>query len=39
MAQNGIAVCFANEWHNEKGRCFRSHGNERWQFGGSGLMR
>jgi uncharacterized protein len=34
-----IAVRFAYEWHDAAGDWFRSHGNEQWEFDGSGLMR
>jgi nuclear transport factor 2 (NTF2) superfamily protein len=34
-----IAVRFAYEWHDDAGEWFRSHGNEQWEFDGSGLMR
>jgi nuclear transport factor 2 (NTF2) superfamily protein len=33
-----IAVRFAYEWHDDKGRWFRSYGNENWLFAGDGLM-
>ena len=34
-----IAVRFAYEWRDESGQWFRSHGNEQWEFDGTGLMR
>lgn len=34
-----IAVRFAYEWRDERGRWFRSYGNENWEFDASGLMR
>jgi uncharacterized protein len=33
-----IAVRFAYEWHDDSMNWFRSHGNENWEFNGSGLM-
>ncbi|MCS2157655.1 nuclear transport factor 2 family protein [Scandinavium sp. H11S7] len=35
---NRIAVRFAYEWHDEKGKWFRSYGNENWEFDDNGLM-
>lgn len=37
--QNRIAVRFAYEWQNHRGRWFRSFGNENWEFSPAGLMR
>jgi uncharacterized protein len=34
-----IAVRFAYEWHDDSGNCFRSYGNENWEFADNGLMR
>lgn len=34
-----IAVRFAYEWHDDKGRWYRSYGNENWEFAENGLMR
>lgn len=34
-----ISVRFEYEWHDEAGQWYRSHGNEHWEFDGSGLMR
>ncbi len=34
-----IAVRFAYEWHDDRGRWFRSYGNENWAFDEHGLMR
>ena len=34
-----IAVRFAYEWHDDSGQWYRSHGNEQWEFDGTGLMR
>jgi nuclear transport factor 2 (NTF2) superfamily protein len=34
-----IAVRFAYEWCDDSGNCFRSHGNENWEFDERGLMR
>lgn len=34
-----IAVRFAYEWHDDRGRWFRSYGNEMWEFAPNGLMR
>jgi len=39
FAENRIAVRFAYEWHDDKGRWFRSYGNENWEFDEHGLMR
>ena len=36
---NRIAVRFAYEWHDDSGNCFRSYGNENWEFEENGLMR
>ena len=33
-----IAVRFAYEWHDDRGRWFRSYGNENWQFAENGQM-
>jgi nuclear transport factor 2 (NTF2) superfamily protein len=35
---NRMAVMFQYEWHDDKGRWFRSYGNELWEFASSGLM-
>ena len=35
---NRIAVRFAYEWYDATGNCFRSYGNENWQFNAQGLM-
>jgi len=35
---NRIAVRFAYESHDDSGNCFRSYGNENWEFDDSGLM-
>jgi uncharacterized protein len=37
--EHRIAVRFAYEWHDDSGQCFRSYGNENWEFDGEGLMR
>jgi uncharacterized protein len=34
-----IAVRFAYEWHDDSGHCYRSHGNEQWEFDDEGYMR
>jgi nuclear transport factor 2 (NTF2) superfamily protein len=34
-----IAVRIAYEWHDDRGRWFRSYGNESWEFDRDGLMR
>jgi nuclear transport factor 2 (NTF2) superfamily protein len=34
-----IAVRFQYEWHDVNDHCFRSYGNELWEFDDSGLMR
>jgi len=36
---NKIAVRFAYEWHDEKGKWWRSYGNENWEFDNKGLMK
>ncbi len=36
---NRIAVRFAYEWHDAAGQCYRSYGNENWEFDDDGLMR
>jgi nuclear transport factor 2 (NTF2) superfamily protein len=36
---NRIAVRFAYEWHDDSSHCFRSYGNENWEFDEHGLMR
>jgi uncharacterized protein len=36
---NRISVRFQYEWHDDSGNCFRSYGNEQWEFDGDGLMR
>lgn len=33
-----IAVRFAYEWHDDKGRWYRSYGNENWKFNADGYM-
>ncbi|MFF8812504.1 DUF1348 family protein [Streptomyces pactum] len=33
-----IAVRFEYEWHDDRGRWFRSYGNENWEFAANGLM-
>ncbi|WP_340558856.1 nuclear transport factor 2 family protein [Streptomyces sp. GSL17-111] len=33
-----IAVRFQYEWHDAAGQCWRSHGNEMWEFTAQGLM-
>ena len=35
---NRIAVRFAYEWHDDSGMCWRSYGNENWEFNEQGLM-
>ncbi len=37
--ENRIAVRFAYEWRDANGACFRSYGNENWEFDEAGLMR
>jgi nuclear transport factor 2 (NTF2) superfamily protein len=34
-----IAVRFEYEWHDKNGQCFRSYGNEMWEFDENGLMK
>lgn len=29
---------FAFEWYDDSGSCFRSYGNENWEFADNGLM-
>jgi nuclear transport factor 2 (NTF2) superfamily protein len=36
---NRIAVRFAYEWHDARGKWCRSYGNENWEFDENGLMR
>jgi nuclear transport factor 2 (NTF2) superfamily protein len=36
---NRIAVRFQYEWHDHEGQCFRSYGNENWEFDEHGFMR
>ena len=36
--ENRIAVRFEYEWHDAKGRWYRSYGNEMWEFDPTGLM-
>ena len=36
--ENKIAVRFEYEWHDDKGKWFRSYGNEMWEFDKSGYM-
>jgi nuclear transport factor 2 (NTF2) superfamily protein len=36
--ENRIAVRFAYEWHDDSGNCYRSYGNENWDFAPDGLM-
>jgi len=36
---NRIAVRFQYEWRDDSGQCWRSHGNEQWEFDPHGLMR
>ena len=38
FTENRIAVTFRYEWHDGSGNCFRSYGNELWQFDENGLM-
>jgi|SRR6516164_5513660 nuclear transport factor 2 (NTF2) superfamily protein len=35
---NRIAVHFAYEWNDDSGHCYRSYGNENWEFNHDGLM-
>jgi nuclear transport factor 2 (NTF2) superfamily protein len=35
---NRIAVRFAYEWRDDSGNCYRSYGNENWEFDAGGLM-
>jgi uncharacterized protein len=37
--ENRMAVRFAYEWRDDSGNCFRSYGNELWEFDARGLMR
>ena len=34
-----MAVRFQYEWHDDAEQCFRSYGNELWEFDEQGLMR
>ena len=38
FSDHRIAVRFAYEWHDDSGQCFRSYGNENWEFNAQGLM-
>ncbi len=38
FTENRIAVRFAYEWHDDSGQCWRSYGNENWEFAASGHM-
>jgi uncharacterized protein len=38
FTDNRIAVRFAYEWHDDGNNCFRSYGNENWEFDAAGLM-
>ncbi len=38
FTDNRIAVRFAYEWHDGRGKWFRSYGNENWDFDLRGLM-
>lgn len=37
-AGNRIAVRFAYEWRDDARQCYRSYGNENWEFAADGLM-
>ncbi len=37
-AGNRIAVRFAYEWRDDARQCYRSYGNENWEFAANGLM-
>ena len=37
--ESRLAVRFAYEWRDDSGSCFRSYGNENWEFDDAGLMR
>lgn len=37
--ENRPAVRFEYKWQDDKGREYRSYGNERWEFDEEGLMR
>ena len=37
--ENGIAVSFEYEWHNDGGQWYRSYGVELWEFDEQGVMR
>lgn len=39
FTSNRIAVRFAYEWRDGNGQCYRSYGNENWEFSTQGLMR
>jgi uncharacterized protein len=39
FGENHIAVRFQYECHNGNGQCWRSYGNELWEFTDDGLMR
>ena len=39
FTERHIAVRFQYEWHDPRGRWYRSYGNELWEFDDDGLMR
>ena len=39
FAGDRIAVSFEYEWHDTSGQCYRSYGNELWEFDEAGLMK
>ncbi|SEM05940.1 hypothetical protein SAMN04515665_12826 [Blastococcus sp. DSM 46786] len=39
VTDDRIAVRFQYEWSDAAGRCWRSYGNEQWEFAADGLMR
>jgi len=39
LHEDRIAVRFQYEWHDDRGRWFRTYGNELWEFDAQGLMR
>jgi len=39
FTDNRISVRFEYEWRDTSGQWYRTHGNEHWEFDGSGLMR
>ncbi len=39
FTDNKIGVRFEYEWHDASGQCYRSYGNEMWEFDENGYMK